>query len=401
MDFSTWTRAQLEARCAEIANTLDTITDLAQLEELQAVARAIKEEMNKRTAEAARVEIRRLVANGNGSVVESFRGEGEQRSYDYRSPEYRSAWLKNLAVCSDGLGNTVRIFGDLTAEERTAFTHTTQNTGAVVPLEIQNRVISLLENEAPIYADAVKTGFTKGFAIPRHKGIKAGDATSVAEGMGNADDEENDFDQVPFDGVEITKHIILTRKMQFKSIDAFEDYIVEELGKRHDIAKEKVLLARINGTAPAGGSAVPAVAIDSGNVNLSVSADDAGIRGVMALLRGSGVKRFYANNATIWGTIAGIENTNGQKLFTPDTQNDPVTQGRIYGAAVRKDENLADGEFYIIVNGKLLANDFDELTIYSSLEPKTAKTVITGYSLFDGALADPKGAVRGKFVSSP
>lgn len=397
MDFSTWTRAQLEARCAEIANTLDTITDRAQLEELQAEARAINEEMNKRTAEAARVEIRRLVANGNGSVVENFRGEGEQRSYDYRSPEYRSAWLKNLAVYSDGTS----IFGDMTAEERTAFTHTTANTGAVVPLEIQNRVISLLENEAPIYADAVKTGFTKGFAVPRHKSIIAGDATSVQEGAGNADDEENDFDQVPFDGVEITKHIVLTRKMQFKSIDAFEDYVVEELGKRHDVAKEKVLLARINGTAPAGGSAVPAVAIDSGNVNLSVSADDAGIRGVMALLRGSGVKRFYANNATIWGTIAGIENANGQKLFTPDAMGDPVTQGRIYGAAVRKDENLANGEFYVIVSGQLLANNFDELTIYSSLEPKTAKTVITGYSLFDGALADPKGAVRGKFVGSP
>lgn len=219
--------------------------------------------------------------------------------------------------------------------------------------------------------------------------------------MGNADDEENEFDQIPFDGVEITKHIVLTRKMQFKSIDAFEDYVVEELGKRHDVAKEKVLIARMNGTAPAGGSAVAAVAIDSGNVNLAVTKDDAGIRGVMALLRGSGVKRFYANNATIWGTIAGIENTSGQKLFTPDAMGDPVTQGRIYGAAVRKDENLADGEFYIIVNGQLLANNFDELTIYSSLEPKTAKTIITGYSLFDGALADPKGAVRGKFVGSP
>lgn len=395
MDFSTWTRAQLEARCAEIANTLDTITDRAQLEELQAEARAINEEMNKRTAEAARVEIRRLVANGNGSVVESFRAEGEQRSYDYRSPEYRSAWLKNLAVYSDGTS----IFGDMTAEERTAFTHTTANSAAVVPLEIQNRIISLIDSDAPMYADSVKTGFAQGFAVPRHKGIKAGDATSVAEGMGNADDEENDFDQVPFDGCEIVKDIVITRKMQFKSIEAFEDYIVEELRKRINVAKEKVLLARIDGTAPAGGSAVPAAAIDSGNIQMSVTADDAGIRGVMALLRGNGVKRVYANNKTIWGTIAGIENAKGEKLFISSTMDsDPTTEGRIYGAIVRKDENIADDEFYIVVDGQLRSNDFDELYVYS-LQDKTAKTTIVGYSLFDGALYDPKGAVKGKFVS--
>lgn len=395
-DFSSMTAEEIEARAAAIAEEVNN--EGADLEALREEARAINAEREQRAAEEQRREIREQVAAGSGTVVRNLQEERNMPEviYTAASPEYRTAWLKNLAVRqSDGF----RLFGDLNEEERAAFTHTTANSGAVVPTNVLNRIVDLVESMAPMYADAVKTAMTQGFAVPRRKSISAGDAKSVAEGVAN-DDEQNVFDQVPLTGVEIKKHIVLTRAMQFKSIDAFEDWVVQELAARIAVAKDTVIIARMDGTAPNGGSAVAAAKMDTTNVKTNVTKDDAGIRGVMALLKGTGRRIIYANNNTIWNVLAGLENANGQKLFIPGTQSDPVTQGNIYGATVRLDENLADNVIYGVVVGQLIANDFDDLFTFSTLEAKTANTIITGYSLFDAALLNPKGAFKATFATT-
>lgn len=397
-DFSGMTAEEIEARAAQIAEEVNN--EGADLEALREEARAISAEREARAAEAQRREIREQVAAGSGTVVRTFEQEEntmpENRTYTAASPEYRSAWLKNLAVRqSDGF----RLFGDLNEEERTAYTHTTANSGAVVPTVIADRIVDLVESMSPMYADAAKSAMTQGFAVPRRKSIQKGDAKSVAEGTAN-DDEENEFDQVPLTGVEIKKHIVLTRAMKFKSIDAFEDWVVKELGERIGAAKDGVIVARMDGTAPSGGTAAAAAKMDAGNVKTNVTKDDAGIRGLMALLKGAGRRYIYANNNTIWNVLAGLENAAGQKLFIPSAQADPVTQGVIYGATVRLDENLADNVIYGVVGGQLLANDFEDLFVYSSLEPKTANTITTGYSLFDAGLLNPKGAFKGTFATT-
>lgn len=159
-------------------------------------------------------------------------------------------------------------------------------------------------------------------------------------------------------------------------------------------------MARMDGTAPNGGTAVTAAKMDTSNVKTNVTKDDAGIRGLMALLKGTGRRVIYANNNTIWTVLAALENTSGQKLFIPGTQADPVTQGIIYGATVRLDENLADNVIYGVVTSQLLANDFDDLFVFPTLEAKTANTIITGYSLFDAALLNPKGAFKATFSTT-
>lgn len=395
-DFSSMTAEEIEARAAAIAEEVNN--EGADLEALRDEARAINAEREQRAAEEQRREIREQVAAGSGTVIRHLQEERNMPEviYTAASPEYRTAWLKNLAVRqSDGF----RLFGDLNEEERAAFTHTTSNSGAVVPTNVLNRIVDLVESMSPMYADAVKTAMTQGFAVPRRKSISAGDAKSVAEGAAN-DDEQNVFDQVPLDGVEIKKHIVLTRKMQFKSIDAFENWVVQELAARIGVAKDVVIMARMDGTAPNGGSAVAAAKMDTANVKTNVTKDDAGIRGVMSLLKGTGRRVIYANNNTIWNVLAGLENANGQKLFIPGTQSDPVTQGNIYGATVRLDENLADNVIYGVVVGQLIANDFDELFVFPTLESKTANTIITGYSLFDAALLNPKGAFKATFATT-
>lgn len=395
-DFSNFTAEQLEERRTAIIAETATATGEA-LELLDRESVALNAELEARADEAARAEHRRAVADGHGDTVKNFKEEYRMPAYTAASPEYRTAWLKNIAVrYNEGFS---KIFGEMTKEERDAFTHTTANSGAVVPTTTMNRIIELVESMSPMYDDAQKSGLAQGFAIPRHKAIKAGDAKVVEEGSAN-DDEENEFDLFTMPGVGIKKHAVITIEMTFRSIDAFEDWLVTDISKRIAVARENVIIARLDGTAPTGGTAYPSVAIAASNINGAVARTDAGIRGMMALLKGEGSRTVYANNSTIWNIIAGLENSSGQKLFIPNTTSDPTTQGRIYGAPVKLDENLADGVFYIVVNSQLLVNDFKDLTLFQDREPKTLNTIVTGYANMDAGLLNGKGAVKGTFAAA-
>ena len=325
--------------------------------------------------------------------MEGKKMENEKR-YNAKSPEYRTAWLKNIAVRNDG----TKIFGEWNEEEKRAFMFTTENTGAVVPTDIKNKIIDLVDSEAPMLADAEMSNMIRGFGVPRLKSIAAGDAKGVAEGTAN-EDEEDVFDLLTLDGVEIKKHVVITRKMQFQSIDAFESWLVAHLGKRIRVAKERLILARLDGTAPEGGSKEDSAKIDAGNVLTAQKYTDEAIRGIFAKLHPAGERVVYANNNTIWAKLVGIVDGDNRKLFVPDSMGDPTVQGRIYGAQVKADPNLADNVIYVGVKGQILANNFDDLFVFSTIEPKTANTITTGYSLFDAGLQDPKGFVKATFTA--
>lgn len=220
--------------------------------------------------------------------------------------------------------------------------------------------------------------------IPRHKSITAGDAKKVDEGAAN-DDEQDDFDSIDLPGVEIKKHIVMSRKMQFQSISAFEDWLVTHLAARIRVAKEKYLIQQLED---------PTKGIEAGNKIQAAALSDAEMRKALSLLRGNGQRVLYANSNTIWNTIAGLENEKGEKLFIPNSMSDPVVEGRVYGSLVKKDGNIPDDTFYVGYPKNLLSNNFIEFDITPQIENKTLNRIFVGYSLFDGGLEDPKAFVK-------
>ena len=317
--------------------------------------------------------------------------------YTASSPEYRTAWLKKMAVDHRG----EMMFGDLNEVEQRAFTFTTENSGNVVPTEMQNRIVDRIKHEAPMLEDAAKSAITKGFAIPVRTTIAAGDAGVVAEGAAAAD-EQDTFTLIELSGVEIAKTATLTRKMQFQSIDAFEDWLIGDISKRIMVAKERVLMARLDGSAPATGiSAVSAVAIAQANVlsGNSVTYTDAVIRSIMAKIDEGGQVVCYANRSTIFNGLAGIEDGQGAKAFITSPMADPTVAGVIYGAQVKADPNLSDNVAYFIVKGALKANSFAPLEVFPTKEAKTANTIYTGTEIFDGGLENPLAAVKVTLVT--
>ena len=379
------TVAELQARQNELRKIGENPENRT-TEELEALAEertAIDEELNERRAEAARDQLRRdQVAGTVGLNVLARQPETEQRDLGVDSPEFRNAWLKNLAQSIN-----VNQFGEMTQEERTAFIHTTANTDEVVPTAIMNRIIELVESDYPLYNDATKSGMVQGFGVPRHTGISQGDAAATSEGVAN-DDEQDTFDLLPLSGVEIKKHLDMSRKMKWQSISAFEDWVVTHIAERIGVAKEARILSQL---------ADATYGIDSDNIATGVEATDANIRAKLALVKGKGQKVLYANAYTIWNILAGINDGAGNKAFIPSPQADPVTKGVVYGYTVKEDNNLADKVIYAGAPSLILANNFEDLFINRAMDPKTFEDIVAGYSLFDAGLENPLGFVKVTF----
>lgn len=375
---------QINARLAEIRSILDGNDPSLDIEALTNEADGLIEQRRAlQTAETRRAELRARIAAGEGEVIRSGIGapaapQGEQRGAD--SIEYRNAWLRNIA--RDNQGNM--LLGPMTEAERRAFVFTTENTGSVVPTMVVDRIAELVNATAPLLADSTNTNFTRGFGVPRHKATTAGDAKVVAEGAAN-DDEQDTFDLLGLDGEEIKKHITMSKKMQIQSIDAFFTWVTEHLAERIRQAKERLILTRLDNV-QVGMAATQKISGEKLTDEL--------VRKAFGLIKAGGVKCVYANNATIWNQIAAATDADDKKLFIPNSMSDPIITGRLYGAAVKEDTELADGKILIGVPKKLLTNDFDALEIVPAIEPKTLLRIITGYSLFDAGLEHPEAFVE-------
>lgn len=381
---------QIEARLAEIRKQIESASAEG-IEKLSAEVDTLAEERKKvLAAEAARKELRSRVASGaEGTAPAPVIPKAVQHGAD--SEEYRRAWLKNMAVFRAQDGSETRLLGDLTAEEREAFTFTTANTTSVVPTVVMNRIIELVKSMAPMYEDATKSGMTQGFSVPRHAAISQGDAAATSEGVAN-DDEIDTFSTLTLTGVEIKKHVKITRKMQWQSIAAFEDWLVQHISKRIAVAKETRILAQLNDTTPG---------IAAANKIARTYTDNA-VREALALIAEDGTKVWYANSKTIYNGLAGIKDNNGRPLFLESTvTDDPKIKGRIYGGLVKEDNNIPDNVVFVGVPASILANDFEALFIGRQTDMTTFVTTIGGYSLFDAGLENPLAFVKITFSADP
>lgn len=392
MDFENiknMTIEEIDARMTEIRSKIDSSESAEELNALTDEMNAIEERKNELRAEAqAKVEESRKVAEGEiGETIKPVSVKEEERKmvYTVDSKEYRSAWLKNLAVRSDG----TRLFGEMDKEEREAFTFLTTNTGNLVPTVTMNRIVELVQSMAPMYDDATKSGMTQGFAVPRHVSIDQGDATATAEAVAN-DDEQDTFNLLTIDGTEIKKHIVISRKMKWESIDAFEDWVVAHISKRIAVAKETLIISALD---------TVATGIAADNKVSKTGYTDANVRSVLALIKEVGTKVWYANSNTIYNGLAGIQDGDGRPMFLPSTTDaDPLVAGRIYGGIIKTDENLSDNVVYVGVPASILANDFEKLFINQAIDPKTFESIVGGYSLFGAGLENPLAFVKVTFT---
>lgn len=320
-------------------------------------------------------------ASGNGGVVRDVT--------DYAAAA-RRAWAKDLATAGG-----IQLVGgnEVTAQERAAFTHMTTNTGSVVPKEVQDEIISLIDNSAVLYGDVSKTTFKHQFELIRHKAVTAGDAAKTDEGKAPAD-EQNEFDNIPLVGEEIKKTVKISRKMAVQSVDGFDNYIITETAARIAVAANAFTHGRLADAKLGIGAANIIAAAKSGTL---AKAD---ITKALGLLKtfGNPVPKgciIYANSDTIWNHIAMIEDANKRSYFVDEKTDDPTVQGRIFGRIVKQDDACADGVLKIGYPDLIKGNIFDGVDVSGYVATDgTQNHCFDGYLLYDCGLAVPQGFVQ-------
>lgn len=375
---------------------------------------ALTAEIERRNAAAAQTRetraatvaaARAAIANGSARRVDSVplgtsataRGAAPAvyDTTDYAAAETRG-YLKRLA---SSMGVQLTEGNDLTdaeraavtaMRERTAFTVTTSNTDDVVPVELKNEIIALIDNGTALFGDVTRDTIPNQYELIRHKSIKNGDAAKTDEGAAPTDDEQNEFERITLTGQEIKKRVTLSRKMMIQSIDSFRTYITREVSARCGVAANGIILANLV-DATLGMAA--ANKISCAKVGTLTKADFLKAFGLLKTYDNAAPKGtiVYANQQTIWNQIAAVEDAQKRSYFVNEKDEDPTVEGRIFGSKVKRESGLADGVILIGYPDLFRGNLFDGVHVKAiELTDGSWNTAIDGYMLYDGGLAVPE-----------
>lgn len=360
-----------------------------------------------RESRAARIAAARsAIDNGTAHQVGSLPLSGgvNARSAVYDVTDYSAAetrgFLKNLATSAgvrlvegNDLNDVER--AALTAmEQRAAYTVTTGNTSTVVPVELQNDIISLIDNSTAIFSDVTRDTMANQYMLVRHKSITKGDAEKTTEGAAPANGEQNEFDRITLTGEEIKKSVTLSRKMMIQSLDGFKNYITREVSARCGVAADKLVLAKLVDETLGMASANKFNVAKTGTLAKADLLKAFGLLKTFGNPAAKGV-RIYANQATIWNHIAALEDATKRSYFFNEKDEDPTVEGKIFGSVVKREDNLADNVLMIGYPDLFYGNLFDGPTVEAvKLTDGSWNTAINGYMLYDGGLAVPESFVQ-------
>lgn len=303
---------------------------------------------------------------------------------------YEDVFAK-VALQRDLNEDEVNLFNQMNPEN--VYTHNTTNTEIVIPETVIGGIIDTMKELHPILADVIPTRIKGTVKYVKRTGIPAGDADYYDEATPTAD-EENKFGELTLNGKELSKAVTVTWKLQAMAVADFIPFIQRELGERMGVAKAKAFV-KGKGDAKYPQGVVTAIeAEESTPQKVSYKADGLtykDITAAMAKIKSAYVSgaKIYANNATVWGTLANLMDGQGRPLFIPDVTVGGV--GRIFGIPVMEEDAMGDGEILI---GNMAAgykeNISEDMKLVTENHAKARTTDFVGYEVHDGGVIDEK-----------
>lgn len=303
---------------------------------------------------------------------------------------YEDVFAK-VALQRDLNEDEVNLFNQMNPEN--VYTHNTTNTEIVIPETVIGGIIDTMKELHPILADVTPTRIKGTVKYVKRTGIPAGDADYYDEATPTAD-EENKFGELTLGGKELSKAVTVTWKLQAMAVADFIPFIQRELGERMGVAKAKAFV-KGKGDAKYPQGVVTAIeAEESTPQKVSYKADGLtyqDITAAMAKIKSGYVSgaKIYANNATVWGTLANLMDGQGRPLFIPDVTVGGV--GRIFGIPVMEEDALGDGEILV---GNMAAgykeNISEAMKLVTEQHAKARTTDFVGYEVHDAGVIDEK-----------
>lgn len=381
---------EIEARLAAIKQEIETRgTDMtaAEIDALEQETTQLTEERAGLIAAAEkRNGILDSISKGAGAVSRSFeqRGQQEEKPDDpFGTPEYRSAWLKQLRRLP------------LTEAENRAFMEArayanASGTGAeVIPTQTANEIISKVKTLAPMLNE-VTLLHVKGAVKFAVEG--ANNAAAIHTENAAITPAADTLTTVQLSGYEIIKLVQISDSVMTMSIAAFESWIVDMLAEAIARKVEDLL---INGT----GSSQP-TGIDKANTwgaTNSVTVTKAGsltaenVQALIGLLP-SGYDRngkFVMNKKTLFTDFMPLQDNSKNHIVT--VQNNAYF---VYGYPVLLSDYVADHEAFLGDFKKVCANLAENIGVKSAYDIDTNSYKYSGIAIFDCAPAIGEAIVK-------
>lgn len=363
---------EIEARLAAIKKEIEERGDAMKAEEIDALEKETEELTEERAGLIAAAEKRNgildNIAKGAGIVSRTFEQKQDNADPDdpFGTPEYRSAWLKNLRRLP------------LTDAEKRAYANASVTGAEVVPTQTANEIISKVKKLAPMLNE-VTLLHVKGAVKFAVEGTNNDAAIHKENAAITA--AADTLTTVTLTGYEIIKLVQISDTVMTMSIAAFENWIVDMLAEA--IAR-KVEDFFINGT----GSSQPK-GIDKANTwgaTNSVTVAKAGsltaanVQTLIGLLN-AGYDRnakFVMSKKTLFTDFMPLQDTSKNHIVT--------VQGNsyfVYGYPVLLSDYVKEHEAFLGDFKKVCANLAEDINVKNAYDIDTNSYKYSGIAIFD------------------
>ena len=364
----------------------DAITQArANMEALQNDQRI--QDPQKMTDVAAELDIGEIKDTANLGIIPLADTETKEL---YATELYKNAWAKTM------MGKPLNDKETEAMTKVNEYTHTTGNTGVVIPKTVAAGILDMAEELYPYWNDVQKT-YVKG----AYNAITSDDSTDAKwydEDTATEDGKET-LGELALTGCELSRSITVAWKLREMAIEDFIPFIQEKLARKMGAGlgygathgKGKPTANEFKAE-PLG--VVTALEKESGKPQILnyekgklTYTDLTTARAKVKI--GARELKVYANSTTIWTELANVTDANGGAIFIPD----PVNTGiyRLFGMEVKQDDSMKDGEILMSnPNVGYIANVNKEISVMAEEHIKKRTVDYCGYAIVDGGATTTK-----------
>lgn len=378
------TLEEVKEELKKIVEKLESSDDMTDEEISELEEKAAKLEAEKRSlitkAEKRKETLEKIKRNSTGYDVETAEEGKEERNMNEEnirsSKEYRSAFLKRLQR------------KDLTEAEERALTTASSSVGAVIPTITQNLIIEKVFQVAPLLNEItlLRVDGNVTFAVES----TVNDATLHTEGA-TITESGDVLIPVSLGQYEVNKYITISKSVSKMSIDAFETWITNMLGKM--IAKAITNLI-INGTGSSQPKGIDKAATwgDENSVTVAKtgSLSEANVLTLVGLLNGGydANAKWLMSKKTLINDFRPLQDKSKNDIFVKEN-------GTYYieGYPVLLDERVAEHDAFLGDLTMYVGNLGEEVTVDHDKKLSSNSFEFLGSAMFDG-----KPAVSDAFV---
>ena len=329
------------------------------------------------------------VENGEAVARIDFNNQNmtEQQKMDSASDLYMTAFAKALK------GDTMTSAEVECFQMVNDYTHTTGNTGVVVPTTFAQGIWDAVEADYPLWADVQKTYVKGNASIIKSTGST--DAAWYDEATPTADGTDS-FGALELTGCELARSITVSYKLKEMAIADFIPFIQRKLAEKmgaglgYGVARGKGKPGVGDSFKPEPLGIVTALLAETNTPHVTTYTSGALAYSDLTTQRskiskGSSRLAYYANPKTVWGELANVVDDNGRPIMIAD----PVQGGvmRMFGLPVKMDDSMADGQILLgNASQGYAANVNKDITLETDNHAKRRTTDYCGYAIVDGGV---------------